>query len=171
MTADHEGDVRIEWRVPCVDATAFWTPDTRATGWLPAAWSAPRRVTLTRGAPVAALVGTGDVAICAFAADRDDVLAGAGVVEETGEFRIWVQATGRLTLRIDTSAATSPAAWPPSPAGGGPTARRTSPTPPACPRTPPGTRCTRTSAPRRWRPRPRSARSSASTRSSSTTAG
>ncbi|WP_395297091.1 glycoside hydrolase family 36 protein [Kitasatospora hibisci] len=103
VTADHEGDVRIEWRVPCVDATAFWTPETRATGWLPAAWSAPRRVTLTRGAPVAALVGTGDVAICAFAADRDDVLAGAGVVEETGEFRFWVQATGRLTLRIDTS--------------------------------------------------------------------
>ncbi|MFJ3789372.1 glycoside hydrolase family 36 protein [Kitasatospora sp. NPDC090091] len=103
VTADHEGDVRIEWRVPCVDATAFWTPDTKGTGWLPAAWSAPRRVTLTRGAPVAALVGTGDIAICAFAADRDDVLAGAGVVEETGEFRVWVQATGRLTVRIDTS--------------------------------------------------------------------
>ncbi|MEV7780190.1 glycoside hydrolase family 36 protein [Kitasatospora sp. NPDC088351] len=103
VTADGEGEVRIEWRLPCVDATAFWTPDPKGTGWLPAAWSAPRRVTLARGAPVAALVGTGDIAICAFAADRPDVLAGAGVLEETGEFRFWVQAAGRLTVRIDTS--------------------------------------------------------------------
>ncbi|MEV0534766.1 glycoside hydrolase family 36 protein [Kitasatospora sp. NPDC050463] len=103
VTAADDGEVRIEWRVPCVDATAFWSPDSSLTGWLPASWSAPRRVSLTRGAPVAALVGTGDVAICAFAADRADVLAGAGVVEETAEFRFWVQATGRLTVRIDTS--------------------------------------------------------------------
>ncbi|MEV6978951.1 glycoside hydrolase family 36 protein [Kitasatospora sp. NPDC093806] len=97
------GEVRIEWRTPCVDATSFWTPEPRGTGWLPAAWSAPRRTSLSRGAPVAALVGTGDVAICAFAADRADALAGAGVVEETGEFRFWVQTDGRLTVRIDTS--------------------------------------------------------------------
>ncbi|MFD5086706.1 glycoside hydrolase family 36 protein [Kitasatospora sp. NPDC058406] len=103
VTAEDLGEVRIEWRTPCVDATAFWTPEARGTGWLPAAWSAPRRVTLSRGAPVAALIGTGDTAVCAFAADREDVLAGAGVVEETGEFRYWVQATGRLTVRIDTS--------------------------------------------------------------------
>ncbi|MFJ2576783.1 glycoside hydrolase family 36 protein [Kitasatospora aureofaciens] len=103
VTADGDGDVRIEWRVPCVDATAFWTPEPRGTGWLPAAWSAPRRTGLAGGAPIAALVGTGDVAICAFAAERPDVLAGAGVVEETGEFRFWAQAAGRLTVRIDTS--------------------------------------------------------------------
>ncbi|MFD8080350.1 glycoside hydrolase family 36 protein [Kitasatospora sp. NPDC059722] len=98
-----DGDVRIEWRVPCVDATALWTPEPRGTGWLPAAWSAPRRTGIAAGAPIAALVGTGDVAICAFAAERPDVLAGAGVVEETGEFRFWAQAPGRLTVRIDTS--------------------------------------------------------------------
>ncbi|MFF2143708.1 glycoside hydrolase family 36 protein [Kitasatospora sp. NPDC058190] len=103
VSAESPGDVRIEWRVPCVDATAFWTPEPRGTGWLPAAWSAPRRTGLAAGAPIAALVGTGDVALCAFAAERPDVLAGAGVVEETGEFRFWAQAEGRLTVRIDTS--------------------------------------------------------------------
>ncbi|MQS11216.1 alpha-galactosidase [Streptomyces kaniharaensis] len=103
VTAAGDGDVRIEWRVPCVDATAFWTPEPRGTGRLPAAWSAPRRTGLAGGAPIAALVGTGDVAICAFAAERPDVLAGAGVVEETGDFRFWAQAAGRLTVRIDTS--------------------------------------------------------------------
>ncbi|MFJ9606924.1 glycoside hydrolase family 36 protein [Kitasatospora sp. NPDC101176] len=103
VTAEDEGEVRIEWRLPCVDATAFWTPEPRGTGWLPAAWSAPRRTSLANGAPIAALIGTGDVAICAFAAERADVLAGAGVLEETGEFRFWAQAAGRLTVRIDTS--------------------------------------------------------------------
>ncbi|MGW7584552.1 glycoside hydrolase family 36 protein [Kitasatospora sp. NPDC054768] len=103
VTAEGAGEVRIEWRVPCVDATALWTPEPRGTGWLPAAWSAPRRTSLANGAPIAALVGTGDVALCAFAAGRPDVLAGAGVVEETGEFRFWAQATDRLTVRIDTS--------------------------------------------------------------------
>ncbi|MFH8386174.1 glycoside hydrolase family 36 protein [Kitasatospora sp. NPDC018058] len=103
VNAEGEGELRIEWRVPCVDATAFWTPEPRGTGWLPAAWSAPRRTSLAGGAPIAALIGTGDVALCAVAAERPDVLAGAGVVEETGEFRFWVQAAGRLTVRIDTS--------------------------------------------------------------------
>ncbi|MFD8703224.1 glycoside hydrolase family 36 protein [Kitasatospora sp. NPDC059648] len=103
VTARDAGPVRIEWRVPCVDATAFWTPEPRGTGWLPAAWSAPRRTGLAAGAPIAALVGTGDVALCAFAAGRPDVLAGAGVVEETGEFRFWAQADGELAVRIDTS--------------------------------------------------------------------
>ncbi|MEU9040954.1 MULTISPECIES: glycoside hydrolase family 36 protein [unclassified Kitasatospora] len=103
VSAEGTGEVRIEWRVPCVDATSLWTPEPRGTGWLPAAWSAPRRTGLAIGAPIAALVGTGDVTLCAFAAGRPDVLAGAGVVEETGEFRFWAQATDRLTVRIDTS--------------------------------------------------------------------
>ncbi|MGW6916315.1 glycoside hydrolase family 36 protein [Kitasatospora sp. NPDC054939] len=103
VTVEDPAEARIEWRVPCVDATSFWTPEPRGTGWLPAAWSSPARVSLARGAAVGALVGTGDAAICAFAADRDEALAGAGVVEETGEFRFWVRATGRLTVRIDTS--------------------------------------------------------------------
>ncbi|MGW4896082.1 glycoside hydrolase family 36 protein [Kitasatospora sp. NPDC004240] len=103
VTVTRPGRVRLEWRVPCTDATALWTPDARGTGWLPAAWSAPRRTSIARGAPVAALVGTGDVTLCAFAADRVDVLAGAGVLEETGEFRSWVEADDTLTVRIDTS--------------------------------------------------------------------
>lgn len=171
VTAEGKGDVRIEWRVPCVDATAFWTPEPRGTGWLPAAWSAPRRTSLANGAPIAALIGTGDVAICAFAAERADVLAGAGVLEETGEFRFWAQATDRLTVRIDTSRRHFARCLAASPTGGGPAARPTSPPPPAAPPTPPGTRCTRTSRPRASRPRPRSAGNSAWTSSSSTTAG
>ncbi|MEY9872827.1 alpha-galactosidase [Streptacidiphilus sp. MAP12-33] len=106
--ADGRGAVRIEWRVPCVDAVAYWTPcASDGAGWLPAAWSAPRRVSLAADAPVGALVGTGDLGICTFAvqpAGADgEVLIGAGVVEETGEFRVWLQARGRLTVRIDTS--------------------------------------------------------------------
>ncbi|MFI1092516.1 glycoside hydrolase family 36 protein [Streptomyces sp. NPDC020917] len=98
------GPVRLEWRIPCVDATAFWTPyGNGAGGWLPASWSAPQRIGLSRGAPVAALVGTGDTGLCCFAADRTDVEAGGGVVEETGEFRFWLGADGPLTVRIDTS--------------------------------------------------------------------
>ncbi|MFJ8622928.1 glycoside hydrolase family 36 protein [Kitasatospora sp. NPDC093550] len=103
VSAEGAGPVRIEWRVPCVDATAFWTPEPRGTARLPAAWSAPCRTGLAEGAPIAALVGTGDVTLCAFAAGRPDVLAGAGVVEESGQFRFWAQATDRLTVRIDTS--------------------------------------------------------------------
>ncbi|MEU4117914.1 glycoside hydrolase family 36 protein [Kitasatospora sp. NPDC028055] len=103
VTAEGPAEVRIEWRVPCVDVSSFWTPEPRGTGWLPAAWSAPRRTGLAAGAPIAALVGTGDTAVCAFAAEQTEVLAGAGVVEETGDFRFWAQATGRITVRIDTS--------------------------------------------------------------------
>ncbi|MEV6110864.1 glycoside hydrolase family 36 protein [Streptomyces sp. NPDC051940] len=103
VTVAGDDDVRVEWRVPCVDATAFWTPDIRSTGRLPAAWSAPARVSLSRGAPVAALIGTGDTGLCVFAADRTDALVGAGVVEESGEFRCWIQASRELTVRIDIS--------------------------------------------------------------------
>ena len=98
-----DGAVRAEWRLPCVDVTALWTPDTMAGRGIPAAWSAPRRVSLSRGAPIASLVGTGDVSRCTFAAAETDVLASGGVFEETGEFRFWVQAEGLLTLRVDMS--------------------------------------------------------------------
>ncbi|WP_232248444.1 glycoside hydrolase family 36 protein [Streptacidiphilus rugosus] len=112
------GVLRAEWRVPCVEATAYWTPTaTDGLSWLPAAWSAPRQVSPAYGAPVGALVGVGDVGLCTFAAQTGpaegrEVSIGAGVVEETGEFRCWVQteavasgegALGRLTVRIDTS--------------------------------------------------------------------
>src|SRR5690242_7382547 len=85
LTGAH--NVRAEWRFPCVDVTALWTPDTSARGWIPAAWTAPREVSLSRGAPIASLVGTGDVGVCTFAAMETDVLASGGVFEETGEFR------------------------------------------------------------------------------------
>jgi alpha-galactosidase len=112
------GVLRIEWRLPCVDATAYWTPTaTDGLSWLPAAWAAPQRVSPAHGAPVGALVGVGDVGICTFAAQAGapggrEVSIGAGVVEETGEFRCWVQAeavgtadgaAATLTVRIDTS--------------------------------------------------------------------
>jgi alpha-galactosidase len=98
-----DGPVRAEWRLPCVDVTALWTPDTMAGKGIPAAWSAPKEVSLSRGAPIASLIGTGDVGRCTFAAAEVDVLAAGGVFEETGEFRFWVQAQGRLTLRVDVS--------------------------------------------------------------------
>jgi alpha-galactosidase len=97
------GPVRAEWRLPCVDVTALWTSDTMAGKGIPAAWSGPLPVSLSRGAPIASLVGTGDVSRCTFAAAEADVLAAGGVFEETGDFRFWVQAEGRLTLRVDVS--------------------------------------------------------------------
>ncbi|WP_370409522.1 glycoside hydrolase family 36 protein [Streptomyces fradiae] len=102
--------LRAEWRVPCVGATAYWTPDTAASRWLPPSWSAPRTVSLALGAPVASLVGTDDRALCTAAAGETaaPVRVGAGVVEESGEFAFTVEqelAPGGppLSVRIDLS--------------------------------------------------------------------
>ncbi|WP_412543184.1 glycoside hydrolase family 36 protein [Longispora sp. K20-0274] len=94
---------RAEWSTPCVGATAFWTPDSDRPRWLPPSWSKPTTVSLSKGAPVAALVGTGDTNLCAVAVDEGvaSVLLSGGVVEETGEFAWWVEAEGPVTLRID----------------------------------------------------------------------
>lgn len=97
------GPIRVEWHFPGTDLTALWTPGLTAHGSIPAAWNAPKQVSLSRGAPVASLVGVGDVSRCTFAAREAEVLAAAGVHEETGEFRFWVQAEGRLGLRVDFS--------------------------------------------------------------------
>ncbi|CUM36314.1 alpha-galactosidase [Streptomyces gardneri] len=88
VTAKEAVTLRAEWRVPCVGATAYWTPDTNASRWLPPSWTAPRTVSLALGAPVAALVGTHDRALCTAAAGETaaPVRVGAGVVEESGEF-------------------------------------------------------------------------------------
>lgn len=103
IEAQGEGPVRIEWRIPCTNATAYWSPEGSSSRWLPAAWAKPQASTLARGNAVGSLVGTGDRNICSFAALETETLISAGVAEESGEFRIWVQAENQLTLRIDTS--------------------------------------------------------------------
>ncbi|WP_326739818.1 glycoside hydrolase family 36 protein [Streptomyces sp. NBC_01022] len=110
VTAPAVATVRAEWRIPCVGATAYWTPDTNASRWLPPSWVAPRTVSLALGAPVASLVGADDRALCTAAAGETSapVRVGAGVVEESGEFAFTVEqdltADGPpLRLRLDLS--------------------------------------------------------------------
>ncbi|MFE7597787.1 glycoside hydrolase family 36 protein [Streptomyces sp. NPDC057494] len=88
VTAAEAVTLRAEWRVPCVGASAYWTPDTNASRWLPASWRAPRTVSLARGVPVVSLVGAHDRALCTAAAGETaaPVRVGDGVVEESGEF-------------------------------------------------------------------------------------
>ncbi|WP_406055244.1 alpha-galactosidase [Streptomyces sp. NBC_01077] len=102
--------LRAEWRVPCVGATAYWTPATDASRWLPPSWIAPRTVSLALGAPVASLVGAHDRALCTAAAGETaaPVRVGAGVVEESGEFAFTVEQElapdgPPMRLRIDLS--------------------------------------------------------------------
>ncbi|MFJ2863928.1 glycoside hydrolase family 36 protein [Kitasatospora sp. NPDC087314] len=97
------GEVRVEWRIPCTGATAYWTPTNNDAYWLPTAWAAPTPVSFVRGAPVAALIGQNDRALCAFAAMQTDAMIGSGVVEATGDFRFWVKSDKVLRLRIDRS--------------------------------------------------------------------
>ncbi|MCX4733396.1 glycoside hydrolase family 36 protein [Streptomyces sp. NBC_01363] len=110
VTASAAATVRAEWRIPCVGATAYWTPDTNASRWLPPSWVAPRTVSLALGAPVASLVGADDRALCTTAAGETSapVRVGAGVVEESGEFAFTVEQDltpdgPPLRLRIDLS--------------------------------------------------------------------
>ncbi len=94
---------RIEWRVPCVDAVAYWTPDSNEHRGLPPYWRGPRTVSLEKGAPVGCLIGTGDTSLCTFAVSEAvrPVRIGAGVIEETGEFGFWVSSEEPFTVRID----------------------------------------------------------------------
>ncbi|MFI9213666.1 glycoside hydrolase family 36 protein [Streptomyces sp. NPDC053253] len=110
VTAADAVTLRAEWRVPCVGATAYWTPNTDASRWLPPSWTAPRTVSLALGAPVASLVGTHDRALCTAAAGETaaPVRVGAGVVEESGEFAFTVEQDltpdgPPMRLRIDLS--------------------------------------------------------------------
>ncbi|WP_024757386.1 glycoside hydrolase family 36 protein [Streptomyces exfoliatus] len=110
VTAADAVTLRAEWRVPCVGATSYWTPDTAASRWLPPSWTAPRTVSLALGAPVASLVGTHDRALCTAAAGETaaPVRVGAGVVEESGEFAFTVEQElapdgPPMRLRIDLS--------------------------------------------------------------------
>ncbi|MFD0149306.1 glycoside hydrolase family 36 protein [Streptomyces sp. NPDC055721] len=110
VTATEAVTLRAEWRVPCVGATAYWTPNTDASRWLPPSWTTPRTVSLALGAPVASLVGTHDRALCTAAAGETaaPVRVGAGVVEESGEFAFTVEQEltpdgPPMRLRIDLS--------------------------------------------------------------------
>ncbi|GAA2384071.1 hypothetical protein GCM10010404_45570 [Nonomuraea africana] len=103
------GVVRIAWRLPCVDVTAYWTHDSNEHRGLPPFWRKPRTASLEKGAPVGCLIGAGDVAVCTFAVGEvvRPVQTRTGVVEETGEFGFWVEheaapETG-LALRLDLS--------------------------------------------------------------------
>ncbi|MEV4109798.1 glycoside hydrolase family 36 protein [Nonomuraea sp. NPDC049695] len=107
VTPDRAADVRVAWRVPCVDATAFWAADGGEHRGLPPFWRRPRTAALEKNAPVGCLVGAGDVAICTFAAGEvvRPVRTRTGVVEETGEFGFWVEHEASpdagLLLRLD----------------------------------------------------------------------
>ncbi|MFE0068476.1 glycoside hydrolase family 36 protein [Nonomuraea sp. NPDC059023] len=101
--------VRVAWRVPCVDVTAFWVPDSGEHRGLPPFWRRPRQTSLEKGAPVGALIGAGDVSVCTYAVAEvvRPVLIRTGVVEETGDFGFWAEhraAPGAgLVLRLDLS--------------------------------------------------------------------
>ncbi|WP_018353109.1 glycoside hydrolase family 36 protein [Longispora albida] len=97
------GGGRVEWAIPCADAVAYWTPDSDRPRWLPPSWARPPKVMLSRGAPVAVLIGAGDDSLCTAALSPvpgEAVLTG-GVVEETGEFRFWAEYAEPFELRID----------------------------------------------------------------------
>lgn len=101
--------VRVAWKLPCVDAVAYWTTDSNEHRGLPPSWRRPRTASLEKGAPVGCLVGAGDAAVCTFALGEvvRPVHIRAGVVEETGDFGFWVEhdadpETG-LLLRLDLS--------------------------------------------------------------------
>jgi alpha-galactosidase len=101
--------VRVEWRIPCTGATAYWSTDSNEHRGLPPFWRRPRTASLARGAPVGCLVGVADTALCTFAAGEvvEPVLVQAGVVEETGEFGFAVEQRAgpdrALVLRLDVS--------------------------------------------------------------------
>lgn len=92
-----------QWRVPCVEVEAYWTPSS-GTRWVPPIWNAPAISRLTSGSPVASLVGRDGANVCTVAladvAGRTSITS--GVMEETGEFAMTVQGQG-LRIRLDLS--------------------------------------------------------------------
>ncbi|MDP4509921.1 glycoside hydrolase family 36 protein [Nonomuraea turcica] len=107
VTPERAATVRVAWRVPCVDATAFWAADGGEHRGLPPFWRRPRTAALEKNAPVGCLVGAGDVALCTYAAAEvvRPVRTRTGVVEETGEFGFWVEHEAEpgkgVVLRMD----------------------------------------------------------------------
>lgn len=109
VTPETTGTVRVGWQVPCVNAVAYWTPDSGRHRGLPPFWGRPRTSSLVDSAPVGCLVGSGDRALCTFAAGEGirPVRVQAGVIEETGGFGCWVEHEAEpdsgLVLRLDVS--------------------------------------------------------------------
>ncbi|GAA3465874.1 glycoside hydrolase family 36 protein [Nonomuraea roseola] len=93
----------VQWKVPCVNTAAFWTPGS-GTRWVPPIWNAPMSARLTMGAPVVSLVGTAGANVCtaALAESVAPVSFTGGLIEETGEFVFTLQGDG-LRVRIDLS--------------------------------------------------------------------
>ncbi|MFI6479813.1 glycoside hydrolase family 36 protein [Nonomuraea sp. NPDC050663] len=92
-----------QWRVPCVGAAAYWTPNSGAR-WIPPIWTGPRASRLTSGSPVASLVGMKGANVCtvALADVHGPTSITGGLVEETGEFAFTAQGQG-LTILLDLS--------------------------------------------------------------------
>ncbi|MEV0147818.1 MULTISPECIES: glycoside hydrolase family 36 protein [unclassified Nonomuraea] len=109
VVPDRPAPVRVGWRLPCVDVTAFWAADGGEHPGLPPFWRRPRTAALERNAPVGCLVGAGDVSVCTYAAGEvvKPVRTRTGVVEETGEFGFWVEHDASpdagVVLRLDVS--------------------------------------------------------------------
>jgi alpha-galactosidase len=101
--------VRASWSLPCLDAEAYWTPQSREQPWIPPDWLPPRTTSLTRDAPVGCLLGPDDrnILCYALAETTRPVQIRAGVSEETGEFRFRVEHDLRgdepLRLLLDTA--------------------------------------------------------------------
>jgi Melibiase len=109
VTPETPSTVRVGWQLPCVNAVAYWTPDSNRHRGLPPFWGRPRTSSLVAAAPVGCLVGSGDAALCTFAAGEAvrPVRVQAGVIEETGAFGCWVEhdadPENGLLLRLDVS--------------------------------------------------------------------
>ncbi|MFF5207614.1 glycoside hydrolase family 36 protein [Streptosporangium sp. NPDC000396] len=106
LEASGPATFRAEWRVPAVEVTGFWTPDSGAQRWLPPSWRKPKTTSLALGAPVVSLVGTSDANVCtvAVAESVSRVRLGGGLIEETGEYLFTVEHEGEaFRLRIDLS--------------------------------------------------------------------
>lgn len=101
--------VSVSWTVPAIGATCLWSPEADAHG-LPH-HPVRRTAGVASGVPVGALVGSGDVSLCTYAAAEviHPVTTCVSVVEEAAAFcfRVEQQVDGtneRLRVRIDLSA-------------------------------------------------------------------
>jgi len=101
--------IRASWSLPCLDAAAYWTPQSAQQPWLPPDWLPPRTTSLTRDAPVGCLLGpdSRNILSYALAETTRPVRIWAGVSEETGEFGFRVEQdlhSGEpLRLLLDTA--------------------------------------------------------------------
>ncbi len=85
--------IRARWSLPCLDAAAYWTPQSQEQPWIPPDWLPPRTTSLTRDAPVGCLLDPDDrnILCYALAETTRPVQIWAGVSEETGEFGVRVE--------------------------------------------------------------------------------